>query len=60
MTGRSRVSQRARGVGFPIARHSNVNAVPTGTFMVCENEAIRAGALVFVVCVMRAVGSPLN
>lgn len=39
-------------------KHSNVKLVPTGTLTVCEKEAILAGALVFVLCVTRDVGSP--
>lgn len=58
MTGRSLVIHLARGVGLPTAKHSKVKLVPTGTLIVCENEAIRAGARVLVDCVTSDVGSP--
>lgn len=41
-----------------LPKHSNVKPVPTGTLIVCEKEAIRAGARVFVTCETDDVGSP--
>lgn len=43
---------------LPKALHSSTNPLPTGFRITCENEAILAGALVFVVCDMTEVGSP--
>lgn len=43
---------------IPKALHSKIKLFPTGFRISCENDAILAGAFVFVVCDITGVGSP--
>lgn len=52
------INWRVFSIDIDLPKHSSIKPVPTGTLIVCENDAILAGARVFVTCVTSDVGSP--